>query len=94
MKINGEFIMREVAGDAILSPGGNTALQFNGIIALGPVGALIWEGLSAGKDRSQLLSDILEKFEIDTATAEADLDEFLNQLAAENFIEPDKTPSD
>ena len=94
MKINGEFIMREVAGDAILIPVGNTALQFNGIIALGPVGALIWEGLSAGKDRSQLLSDILENFEIDTATAEADLDEFLNQLAAENFIEPDKAPSE
>lgn len=94
MKINGEFIMREVAGDAILIPVGNTALQFNGIIALGPVGALIWEGLSAGKDRSQLLSDILENFEIDPATAEADLDEFLNQLAAENFIEPDKAPSE
>lgn len=94
MKINGEFIMREVAGDAILIPVGNTALQFNGIIALGPVGALIWEGLSAGKDRSQLLSDILENFEIDTTTAEADLDEFLNQLAAENFIEPDKAPSE
>lgn len=94
MKINGEFIMREVAGDAILIPVGNTALQFNGIIALGPVGALIWEGLSAGKDRSQLLSDILENFEIDPATAEADLDEFLNQLAAENFVEPDKAPSE
>ncbi len=94
MKINGEFIMREVAGDAILIPVGNTALQFNGIIALGPVGALSWEGLTVGKTRDQLLSDILEKFEIDTATAEADLDEFLDQLAAENFIEPDKTPSE
>lgn len=84
--------MREVADEAILIPVGNTALQFNGIISLGPVGALIWEGLTAGKTREQLLGDILENFEIDDATAQKDLDAFLDQLAGEKFIELDDTP--
>ena len=87
MKINGEFILREVAGDAILIPIGETALQFNGIIALEPVAALIWKGLTAEKNRSQIREDILDQFEIDSQTAEADLGEYLGQLAAEGFIE-------
>lgn len=94
MKINGEFILREIAGDAILIPVGNTALQFNGIIALGPVGAVIWNGLAADKNRSQILNDILEQFETDPITASKDLDEFLEQLVAENLIELDKETSE
>lgn len=89
MKINGEYILREVAGDAILVPVGKTALQFNGILALEPVGALIWKGLSAGKDRSAILSDILEQFEVDPQTAAQDLDEFLDQLRSENLLLPE-----
>lgn len=89
MKINGEYILREVAGDTILVPVGETALQFNGILALEPVGALIWKGLSAGKDRSAILSDILEQFEVDPRTAAQDLDEFIEQLRSENLLLPD-----
>lgn len=89
MKINGEYILREVAGDTILVPVGETALQFNGILALEPVGALIWKGLSAGKDRSAILCDILDQFEIDAHTAAKDLDEFLEQLQAENLLQMD-----
>ena len=89
MKINGEYILREVAGDAILVPVGETALQFNGILALEPVGALIWKDLSAGKDRNAILCDILEQFEVDPQTATNDLDEFLEQLRSENLLLPD-----
>ena len=89
LKINGEFILREVAGDTILVPVGNTALQFNGILALDPVGALIWKGLSGSKDRSAILRDILDQFEIDAHNAANDLDEFLEQLQAENLLQMD-----
>ena len=89
MKINGEYILREVAGDTILVPVGNTALRFNGIIALEPVGALIWKGLEAGKDRDCILTEILEKFDVDEKTASNDLDEFLDQLMSEKFVKID-----
>lgn len=86
MRINGEYILREIAGDAILIPVGETALQFNGILALDPVGALIWKKLSEGKAPEGILRDILERFEIDSQTAARDLDEFLEQLRAENLL--------
>ena len=36
MKIKGEFIMRELVGEILLVPVGQTALQFNGMITLNP----------------------------------------------------------
>ena len=86
MKIVGDYVLREVAGDTILVPVGSTALQFNGILALEPVGALIWKGIIAGKNKEELLSDILEQFEIDSETAANDLNEFLLQLQTENLL--------
>ena len=80
------IMKEEVAGDTLLVPVGETALHFNGILALEPVGALIWKGLSAGKDRDQILCNILDQFEIDAQTAGNDLDEFLQQLRSENLL--------
>ena len=55
MKIKGEFILREIAGDTILVPVGQTALQFNGMITLEPVGSLIWKDIEAGKTQKEIL---------------------------------------
>lgn len=86
MKINGEFILREIAGDTILVPVGQTALKFNGIITLEPVGATIWKGLEAGMDFEGILAKILDTFEVEREQAETDLKEFLAQLEKQGFL--------
>lgn len=87
MKLTCEFILREVAGESILVPVGNTALRFNGIITLEPVGTRIWKGLEAGKSREEILAQILEEFDVDHQTASDDLDAFLEQLRDKGFLE-------
>lgn len=86
MKLTCEFILREVAGETILVPVGSTALKFNGIITLDPVGAAIWKGLEAGKDREAILEAILENFEVECKVASEDLDAFLQQLREKEFL--------
>lgn len=86
MKLTCEFILREVAGETILVPVGSTALKFNGIITLDPVGAAIWKGLEAGKDREAILEEILENFEVELKVASEDLDAFLQQLREKEFL--------
>lgn len=86
MKLTCEFILREVAGETILVPVGSTALKFNGIITLDPVGAAIWKGLEAGKDREAILEEILENFEVECKVASEDLDTFLQQLREKEFL--------
>ena len=85
MKINGEFIVREIIGECVLVPVGETALRFNGIISLNPVSAVIWKGLLKNRERDQLLEDILDEFEVGREEAAADLDEFL-QLLRQNKL--------
>lgn len=87
MRFTSEFIMREVAGETILVPVGTTALKFNGIITLEPVGVLIWKGIESGKDRQAILRQILDEFDVDAQTAESDLDAFLQQLRDKGFLE-------
>lgn len=86
MKINGEFILRQVAGESILVPVGSTALKLNGIITLDPVGAVIWQALETGKEKPAILEEILEKFEVSADVASADLDEFLQMLKANKLL--------
>ena len=86
MKINGEFILREIAGDTILVPVGQTALKFNGIITLEPVGATIWKSLEAGLNFEEILTKILDTFEVERDRAEMDLKEFLAQLEKQGFL--------
>ena len=87
MKINGEFIVREIIGECVLVPVGETALRFNGIISLNPVSAVIWKGLLENKDRDRLLEDILEEFEVERDQAAADLDEFLQLLRQNQLLD-------
>ncbi len=86
MKINGEFIVREVVGEYILVPVGDTALHFNGIISLNEVSASIWKGLQEGKDKDQLLEGVLEEFDVSREVADADLEEFLQLLQKNQLL--------
>lgn len=86
MKINGEFIIREVVGEYILVPVGETALRFNGIISLNQVSAFIWNGLQEGKEEAELLEGILSEFEVSRQEAQEDLQDFLHLLRENKLI--------
>ncbi len=87
MKIKGEFVIRELMGDTVLIPVGRTALEYNGMITMNPVCGHIWKELSQGKNREEILSSVLEHFEVEEARAKADLDELLEKLRDAGFLE-------
>lgn len=81
MKLNKNFVMREIAGEFMLVPVGAQTAVTDGLISLTPVAAVIWKALEQGKDRDGCLAGLLDAFEVDAETAAADLDEFLAQMA-------------
>ena len=87
MKLKGEFVLREIAGETILVPVGRTALAFNGIITLNQTGIEIWKGLQEEKSREEILAALLEQFEVAADAATEDLDAFLVTLRAQDLIE-------
>ena len=45
MKIVKEYILREIAGEYILVPTGETTQEFNGMITISETAKFIWENL-------------------------------------------------
>ncbi|WP_347029003.1 PqqD family protein [Intestinibacter bartlettii] len=86
MKIKKKFLLREVMGENILVPVGDSDTTFNGIASLNDMGVFIWQNIESAKDEEDLLQRILDEYEVDKDVAKADLDEFLGKLKAVDII--------
>ena len=87
MKLNGSFVLREVAGEWLAIPVGESALQFGGMIVLNPVSRTIWETLQQDTDLLQIVEAVTDRFDITLAEAKADVTEFLEKMKLENLIQ-------
>ncbi len=87
MKIKGTFVLRDIAGDIVIVPVGETALSYNGMITTTKTGAAIWEALEKECTREELIQNLLDRFEVDYETVVKDTDEFLERLRKMELIE-------
>lgn len=88
MKRIKEYIKRNIAGEIVLVPAGQTAVDFNGMITLTESGDFIWEHLEEARDFNHLVELILEEYDIDKETAAQDASAFLMQLLQAGMIQP------
>lgn len=86
MKLKYDFEVREIMGEYVIVPLGEGALQFAGMISTSETGALLVETLKNDVTRQELLDRVLSEYEIDEASAAADLDMFLKQLREFNLL--------
>lgn len=89
MKARDGFVLRNVVDEYILMPTGDNIGQFNGTVLLNSVSAFIWEKLQTPVSKDELLKAVLDEFEVDKATASADLDILLKTLRGYGIIEDD-----
>lgn len=87
MKLKYDFAVREIVGEYVMIPLGEGALAFSGMISTSETGATLVDALKTHVTRQELLDRLLEDYDIDPATAEADLDEFLENLRKMDLIE-------
>ena len=80
MKLTENFVLRQVADTWVVLPVGQTSVDFNGMLTLNETGALLWHTLEKDSDRETLVDVLSAEYEVDRATALADVDEFLNKL--------------
>ena len=86
MKLNPDFIPRELMDDFLLLPSGQTALDFNGIITLNEMGRDIFQLLPQVEDEEALTQRLLEEYDVGEEELRADLSEFLSQLRERNIL--------
>lgn len=86
MKIQDEFVLREIAGDYVIIPTGKTALTFNGLITVNKVGASLWKMLQTEKNFDDLVQGILDEYDVEEDVARKDIQEFLDVLNQNNIL--------
>ena len=90
MKIDKNFVLREIAGEYIIIPTGRTALEFNGLITVNEVGMELWKMLQEDVTFDDLLNGILEEYDVDENAAREDIQEFLDRLVKEGILTEDE----
>ena len=80
MTVKKELIKREIAGECFLVPVGKSMYDSNGLFILTELGSFIWDLLPNADSEEDILKAVLAEYEVDEATARADLQMFLHKL--------------
>ena len=80
MKIKLDFVKREIVGEYFLVPVGEAAKKYSGLIAMNEIAAFIWDILPTAEDDQEVITSVLENYEVEREVAEKDVSEFLGKL--------------
>ena len=86
MRINKEYVLREIAGDYIIIPVGATALEFNGLITVNEVGVTLWNMLQEEVTMEDLVQGVLAEYDVQEEVAREDIQEFLDELVKDGIL--------
>ena len=86
LKLDKEYVLRQIGDDYVIVPVGKAALDFNGMITVNETGAFLWEELVKGTNKGELLRTLMDNYEVTQEEAERDIDEFLDVLYKNNIL--------
>lgn len=87
MKKKEEFLVREIAGEHVMMPVGETALKFNGLVMANDVSAFIWENIEKVSDANEMAELICREFDVSYDEAFNDVDTLFKQMIQAGWIE-------
>ena len=77
---NESFVFRRIESETILVPIKDNVGDMGSIYNLNEIGAFIWEQLDGTRNLKAVKDKILDEYEVSPQEAEADLNEFINDL--------------
>lgn len=85
MKIKDGFLLRQVAGQNVVLPAGDT-LDLNVMITLNETGAFLWERLQQETTEEELVQALLGEYEVSEAVAASAVAAFVKKLEENGFL--------
>ena len=80
MKLKKQLVKRNIAGDVILVPVGDSSLTLKGLMTLNETAEFIWDGLAAAADAGELAAALCSEYEVEPIEAMTDVEALLAQL--------------
>lgn len=87
MKIKADLVLREIAGDWVLVPTGETVVKYNGLFSLTETGARIWELIPECGSEEEIADRLFEEFDCEREVLARDVKDFLEKLREMDFID-------
>lgn len=85
MKIKDGFILRTVAGETVALPTGGVT-NFDMMITLNDTGRFLWEKLSVGAEKEELVAALLKEYDVTEQAAVTSVDAFVARLKELDFL--------
>lgn len=79
--------MRQVAGEYVLVPTGETATKLYGLMTLNESGVMLWQKLQSECSEDDLVAALKAEYEVDEATARQDVEKFIAKLTEVGVLE-------
>ncbi len=86
MKLKPDLILRRIAGEHVVIPIGDHVATFNGIISLNETASFLWQKTQSPVTREELVTSLLDEYEVDEALARKDIDDFLLLLREHELL--------
>ncbi len=80
MKLNENYILKNIAGTAVVVPVGDAVNDIKGMITLNGPAEIIWKGLQNGKNIESIVEEIKSEYDASEEVIKNDVDAFLNKL--------------
>lgn len=87
MKINRNFVLRQLADTWVVLPLADKTVNFNGMITLNESGVLLWKALEAGADADTLVKTFMSEYVVAEHQAREDVEEFIRKLRSVGCLE-------
>ncbi len=87
---NPQYLFRSIAGETVLVPVGEAALNFNGMASLNETGAFLWNLLEEKRTVEELSAALAKEYELSKEQGREDCEEFLKVSLDHDLIIEEK----
>lgn len=87
MRIKQGFVMRDVAGQAVVIATGDASKDFHGMVKLNQTAADVWRGVEEGLDAQAIAQRLVADYDVDAERALADVEALVARMREQGFVE-------
>ena len=87
MKRKDDFLLQSVGGLDLLAPVGARVVDMNGMVVLSPTGSYLWELLAEDRSAEELVTALVDRYDVGKERAGADVRTFLDDLSRKGLID-------
>lgn len=87
MKIKSGFVKREVMGKTAVIPTGTAGESVKGLIKLNETASFIWNEIEEGKEKTEIVSDMVKRYSVSEKEASDDFDALVRKMKEAGVFE-------